>query len=61
VALGHPLDFLLTFQVKGAGGRSNEAVRHFQHHFRPGAAGTLGNGVALHTVPLTQGDDFFPL
>jgi hypothetical protein len=61
VALGNPLDFFLTFQVKGTGGRSNEAVRHLQYHFRPGAAGTLGNSVALHAVSLTQGNDFFPL
>jgi hypothetical protein len=61
VALGNSLDFFLTFQVKGSSGRSHEAVRHLQDHFRPGAAGTLGNSVALHAVALTQGDDFFPL
>jgi hypothetical protein len=61
VTFGHPLDFFLTFQVKSASRRSNEAVRHLQHYFSPGTGGTLGNGVALHTVTLAQSNNLFPL
>jgi hypothetical protein len=61
MTFGHPLDFFLTFQVKGASRRSNEAVRHFQDHFGASTGGTLRNSVALYTVPLTQSNDLFPL
>jgi hypothetical protein len=61
VTFGHPLNFFLTFQVKGAGSRSNEAVRHLQDHFSPGAAGALGNGAALHAVTFAQSNNLFSL
>jgi hypothetical protein len=61
MTFGHALDFFLTFQVKSARRRSHEAVGHLQHHFRPGTGGTLGNGVALHTVTFAQSNDLFPL
>jgi hypothetical protein len=60
VTFGNPLDFFLTFQVKSAGGRSNEAMGHLQHHFSPGTGGTLGNSVPLHTVTFAQSNNLFP-
>jgi len=59
--LGHALDLRLTFQVKGAGGRSNEAMGHLQDHVRPGAFGALGERRPLNAVALAQRDDFFTL
>ena len=53
----YPLDVFLTIQVKGSGGRSNEAVGGFQGHLGPGALGAQGEGAALHPVALSQGDD----
>jgi hypothetical protein len=61
VSVGDALDFILTFQVKSTGSRSHEAVRHLQHHLRPGASGTLGNGMPLYPVAFTQGNDLFSL
>ena len=46
----------MTFQVKGAGRRSDKAVGHLQHHLRSGAPGAGGNGPALDPIPLAQGD-----
>ena len=54
----HPLDFFLTFQVKCAGGGSHKAVGLLQHHQGPGLTGAGGQGRALHSVPLAQGDHF---
>jgi hypothetical protein len=61
VPFGHALDFILTFQVKSTGSRSHEAMRHLQHHLRPGAGGTLGNGMPLYPVPFTKGNHLFSL
>jgi hypothetical protein len=61
VPLGDALDFILTFQVKSTGGRSHEAVRHLQHHLRPGTGGALGNGMPLYAIPFTKGNDLFSL
>ena len=53
------LDFFLTFQVKGAGGGSNETVGHLQHDLRAGTAGAVGDGCPLNAVPLAQGYNAF--
>ena len=61
VSLGHALDFFLTFQVKGAGRGSNEAVGRLQHHVGTGTPGALGNRTALHAVTLSQRNNLFSL
>ena len=57
--LGDPLDFFLTVQVKGACGRSNEAVGGFEGHLGPCALCAEGDGCALNAVALAQGDGVF--
>jgi hypothetical protein len=59
--LGHTLDFLLTFQIKGAGGRSDEAMRHLQDHLSPSAFGTFRQCGPLNAITLAKRDDFLPL
>jgi hypothetical protein len=51
-AFGRALDLRLTFQVKGAGGRSDEAMGHFQDHIRPGTSRALGYRRPLNSVAL---------
>jgi len=60
-ALGHALDLLLTFQVKGTGGRSDEAMGHFQDHIRPGAFGTFRQRCPLNAITLAKRDNFLAL
>jgi hypothetical protein len=61
VPLCHALDFFLTFQVKGAGSSSNEAIGCLQHHFGASTPGALGNRTALYSVTLSQRNDFLAL
>ena len=51
----------MTFQVKGASGRSDEAVSDFQYDFSSGGASDGGDGIALDSVSFTQGDYAFAL
>jgi len=46
-------DFFLTFQVKGAGSRSNEAIGRLQDHFGASTPGALSDGAALHAIALS--------
>jgi hypothetical protein len=59
VGLRNPLDFFLTFQVKCASGGSHKAVGFLQYHLGSGLSGAGGQGRALHSVPLAQGNHFF--
>jgi hypothetical protein len=60
-ALGHTFDLLLTFQVKGTGGRSDEAMRHLQDHIRPGAFSAFSQRRTLNAITLAKRDDFLAL
>ena len=57
----HPLDLVLTFQVKGAGGRSDEAVGLLQHHLGAGGPGARGDGPALDPVALAEHEHLLAL
>jgi hypothetical protein len=54
---GHPLDRILTFQVKCAGGRSDKALRELKYDFGALACHAGGDRLALHAVALSQRDD----
>jgi hypothetical protein len=51
-ALDGPFDFLLTFQVNAACGRSHKAIGHLQDHFGTGAADAVSYARTRHPVPL---------
>src|SRR5204863_3913453 len=61
VLLGDPLDVDLTFQVKGARRRSDEAVRLLEDDLGACARRARGDGRALDPVSLPQRDDLLAL
>jgi len=53
VTLCNAFDVFLTFQVKGAGSRSDKAIGRLQHYFRPSTLCTGSNSAALNAVALS--------
>jgi hypothetical protein len=51
----------LTFQVKGTGSRSDEAMGHLQDYVCPGTFGTFSQRHTLNAIPLAKRDDLLTL